>query len=432
MKTMNNSKALSAQALRTAEQPISFLMAVALERKGLISLAAGFVDYDTLPVDDMRRVFDEMFSDPALGRAALQYGTTLGFPPLRSLLLRRLAERDGVSPEDLGLTTDHVIVTSGSQQLLYLISSILVDPGDIVLLPRPAYFVYIGVLQVFGARGVGIDMDDEGVRADHLEERLAELDAAGELDRVRLLYVCSYFDNPAGLTVSARRRKDLVATVRRWRDKQTFYIVEDAAYRDLRSETTADVPTMKTFDADNTLVVLTGTFSKSLSPGMKTGYGVLPNDLIGPVVDQKGSHDFGSTNLCQHAIYRLLVSGRADEHILRLREAYARKRRAMVDALETHFGALRAAGRVSWTQPGGGLYVWLSLPEEISTDMASSLFNRCLDRGVLYVPGSFCYCQEEGFDVPRNHMRLSFGVPSVEENREGIRRLADAVGEELG
>jgi len=430
MEITKNGKTLSAAALRTAAQPISYLMTVALERKKLISLAAGFVDYDTLPVDEMRRTCEEVFCDPALGRAALQYGTTLGFPPLRNLLLRRLAEREGLSPEDLSLTADHVIITSGSQQLLYLVSSVLVDPGDIVLLPRPAYFVYMGVLQVLGARVVGIETDDQGLRADHLDARLAELDAAGDLLRVRLLYLCSYFDNPTGLTVSARRREELVETVRRWRRRQTFYIIEDAAYRDLKDEAVADVPSMKALDPDNDLVVLAGTFSKPLSPGMKTGYGFLPADLIGPVVDQKSSHDFGSANLCQHLVYRLLVSGRADEHVLRLRDAYALKRRAMLKALDEHFGGLRAAGRVAWTRPGGGLYVWLTLPEGVNTDLDGSLFKRCLDCGVIYVPGSFCYAEEQGLDVPRNHMRLSFGVPSIEDGREGVRRLADAVREE--
>ena len=422
---------LSTKALRTREQPINYLLTIALERADLISLAAGFVDNESLPVRDAREAFDEILADPAAGRAALQYGTTAGYPPLRELLLERFARREHLTADALGLTPDHVVVTSGSQQLLYLVSSVLLDPEDIVLLPRPAYFVYMGVLQVFGARVAGIDIDAEGLRADMLDRRLGELDAAGCLDRVKLLYTCSYFDNPTGLTLSARRRRDIIDVVRRWRAKQRFYVLEDAAYRDLVVEPSADVPTMKTMDPDNDLVILTQTFSKPLSPGMKTGYGFLPEALVGPVLDQKSSHDFGSANLLQHAIHRLLVSGRVDRHIKDLRHTYLGKRNAMLGALEEHFGPLRSTAGLAWTRPGGGLYVWLTLPESVNTDFGGSLFQRCLDSGVIYVPGSTCYFEEPGLPVPRNHMRLAFGVPSVEENREGVRRLAQAVLEEM-
>lgn len=424
-------KLLSAKALRVDEQPVSYLMALALERPELICLAAGFVDNETLPVRMAREVFDEMLSDPAAGRAALQYGTTIGYPPLRELLLDRFARREGLAAADLGLTPGHVVITSGSQQLLYLVSSVLLDPDDIVLLPRPAYFVYMGVLQLFGARVAGIDVDGEGLRADLLDRRLAALDDAGCLGRVKLLYVCSYFDNPTGLTLSARRRREIIEVVRRWRAKQQFYILEDSAYRDLVVDPADDVPALKAMDLANDLVVLTGTFSKPLSPGMKTGYGFLPDALLGPVLDEKSGHDFGSANLLQHAIYRLLASGRADRHVARLREVYRAKRDAMLAALDEEFGPLGRSGEVVWTRPGGGLYVWLTLPAGMNTDLASPLFERCLEAGVIYVPGSFCYFAEPGFGVPRNHMRLSFGVPSVAQSREGIRRLARAVRQEM-
>ena len=273
---------------------------------------------------------------------------------------------------------------------------------------------------------------DRGLRADLLDARLKQLHAAGRLRRVKLLYVCSYFDNPAGLTLSARRRRQIVEVVRRWRKKQRFYILEDAAYRDLAYDAAADVPSMKTFDQANDLVILTQTFSKSLSPGLKTGYGFLPGELLGPIMDQKAGHDFGSANFNQHLAYWLLASGRADRHLQRLREAYRPKRDAILEALERHVGPLAAADGVAWTRPAGGLYVWLTLPSRVNTDLDGSLFRRALEKGVIYVPGSYCYYSERGFNIPRNHMRLSFGVPSVDDNREGIRRLAEAIAEELG
>lgn len=428
---MNDDNLLSRKALRTDAAPINYLLALALKQKNLISLAAGFVDNETLPIEEARETFNEIFSDPAAGRAALQYGTTLGHPPLRELLLERFVKREGATAEALNLSADDILVTSGSQQLLYLVSSVLVDPGDIVLLPRPAYFVYMGVLQVFGARTVGIEIDGEGLLPADLDRRLAEIDAAGDLGRVKLLYTCSYFDNPTGLTLSAERRRQIVEIVRRWREKRRFYILEDAAYRNLVGDVTSDVPSIKSLDPDNDLVILAETFSKPLAPGVRTGYGFLPKALLGPVLDQKGRHDFGSSNLCQHFVHQMLATGRVDAHVERLRQAYRVKRDAMLGALEEHFGPLAAEGRATWTRPGGGLYVWLTLPEDVNTDQGGSLFRRCLDRGTLYVPGSFCYSPEAGRPTPRHHMRLSFGVPSAEENCEGVRRLAEAVREEM-
>lgn len=425
---MTERSLLSDQALRSQGQPISRLMAMALENPDLISLAAGFVDNETLPVDETLETCREILGDPQAGRAALQYGTTQGYPPLREELLRRYTEREGLDACDLGLTPDDVVVTSGSQQLLFLIASVLIDPGDIVLLPRPSYFVYMSTLAVFGARVVGIDIDAGGMRADRLEARLCELDDAGELGRVKLAYVCSYFDNPTGLTIPDARRRELIDVVARWRDRQRFYLLEDAAYRDLAYDAAADARSLKTFDGRNELAILTGTFSKPLAPGLKTGYGFLPRSLVGPVLTQKGSHDFGSSNFCQHLIHRLLASGRMDAHVRGLCETYRRKRDAMLETLEDEFAGVEG---IEWTRPGGGLYVWLTLPEGIDTDIDGSLFRRCVDAGVIYVPGRFCYLAEPGYQAPANRMRLSFGVPTIDENREGVRRLAEALGEEL-
>ena len=425
---MPRSKILSGQALRTKEPPINYLMTIALERPELISLAAGFVDNKTLPVEEAFETCREIFGHPQAGRATLQYGTTQGHRPLRELLLERFLRRQGTTAQALCLTPDNVVLTSGSQQMLFLISSVLIDPGDIVLLPRPAYFVFASTLQIFGTRIVGIDIDSDGLRADLLDRRLAELDRAGQLDKVKLLYICSCCDNPTGLTASAGRREQIMEVVHRWRDKQEFFLLEDAAYRDLVYDPSGDVPPMKMLDPANEAVLFLQTFSKSLSPGMKTGFAFLPDTLLGPVLDQKASHDFGSANICQHLIYSLLTTGRADRHLQRLRKAYRAKRDAMLETLRLELG--RVDG-LRWTEPAGGLYVWLTLPESVNTDKDGSLFKRCLDHGVVYVPGSFCYCREPGFTIPRNHMRLSFSVPTVEENREGIARLASAIREEM-
>jgi 2-aminoadipate transaminase len=191
---------LSARSRRTADQPISYFMQQAVENPGLISLAAGLVDAATLPAEAVADAAAAVLADPALARAALQYGTTPGYAPLRDALLRRAAAADGLTPADLNLTADQVLLTSGSQQLLYLLTEALIDPGDLVITAAPSYFVYHGTLHSHGARTLAVPCDGDGMDTDALAELLARLDRTGEIARLRMIYVVDYFDNPTGAT----------------------------------------------------------------------------------------------------------------------------------------------------------------------------------------------------------------------------------------
>src|SRR5438552_793039 len=207
---------LSDLAGRTPEQPISHFMKLALENPGLISLAAGFVDEASLPAADFRVAIDHILSRPEIARAALQYGTTQGHPPLREQLLARLAAADGMTPKAMGLTTDDVLITAGSQQLLYLLGEALLDTGDIVITEAPSYFVYHATLAARGVRVLAVPMDDEGLSADGLEELLQRLDQEGALGRLKMVYTVDYFQNPSGLTLSRARRQRLMELVKRY------------------------------------------------------------------------------------------------------------------------------------------------------------------------------------------------------------------------
>ncbi len=176
-------------------------------------------------------------------------------------------------------------------------------------------------------------------------------------------------------------------------------------------------------------MILARTFSKTFSPGVKIGYGVLPRGLIDPILRLKGNHDFGSANFNQQLLERALVSGDYDRHVARLRSLYGRKRDVFVAALERYLAPV--AADVHWTHPNGGLFVWLSVPEEIDTGFEGPLFPRSLQEGVLYVPGEYAFAPEPG-PVPRNHLRLTFGVPSEAELEEGARRLGAALRAALG
>lgn len=407
---------LSDQARRTTEQPISYFMTAAIETPGLISLAAGLVDEPSLPVEEMRSAFADLFAADRPARAALQYGTTQGYLPLRQRLLAKFAADDGL-PAD-SLTTDDIVITNGSQQLLYLLAEVLINPGDIVLTEAPSYFVYHSVLASRGAEVLGVPMDDHGLRTDLLETTLLRLEQAGRLDRVKAFYTVDYFQNPTGLSLAPERRRHLLDLARRFSKRQRILVIEDAAYRELRFDG-PDVRSIKCLDTTNEYVVYAGTFSKACSPGVRVGYGLLPRDLTGPVLRTKGNHDFGSANLNQHLAERLLATGRYDRHVAALREAYRAKRDVMHDALKAAF---REWPAVQWTKPAGGLYCWLRFPLEVPTGPGSALMDEALREGVLYVPGQFCHV----CDGPANEARLCFGVATVDQIREGVRRLANA------
>ncbi len=415
----------SRKSAQTADQPISYFMQQAVENPNLISLAAGLVDPASLPAAEVAEAMATLLRQPASAQAALQYGTTQGYLPLRQKLLERATGLDGLMPGELGLSANEVVITTGSQQFLYLVSELLLDPGDIVITEAPSYFVYEGTLCSMGARTLAVPMDENGMNTEALEETLLGLERSGEIGRLRLIYVCDYFQNPSGLTLSEARRQRLVELARRFSRRQRVFILEDAAYRELRYQG-ADIRSIKSFDPDNSHVILTMTFSKPLAPGVKTGYGFLPRELVGPLLRLKGNHDFGSNNLTQHLLHRLIDSGAYDRHVKVLREVYRAKRDALLQALQAEFASWP---EVRWTHPEGGLYVWLAFPPSVCTGPGSPLMQAALRQGVLYVPGQFCYVNGDNGPVPACEARLSFGVVPVEQIREAVRRLGQAARE---
>lgn len=416
------SQYLSQRAQWAGEQPISFLMQNALANPQLVSLAAGFVDQQTLPVEITRRALEAVVSSPDAGRRALQYGTTAGYLLLREAVLARQLASDGQSAAEADISIDQVLITAGSNQLLHLISEALFDPGDIVLCAAPTYFVYLGMLANLGARAVGIATDADGIVPEALEEELERQAALGHLGRVKAIYVTSYYDNPSSISLAEDRRRPLVEIAKRWSREGRIHIIEDAAYRELRYAG-PDIPSLRAYDESGETVIVTQTFSKSYSPGLRIGYGILPWHLVSPVQNLKGNIDFGSPNLAQHLLFQVLDQGWLDPHIAQLRDGYRRKLTAMLDAAEEF---LRPLSDVDWISPSGGLYVWLKLPESIDTGPAGSLFDCALAEGVLYVPGEYCYPGAEA-DRPKNMIRLSFGVESPEGIRRGMAALSRAI-----
>jgi len=419
---------LSAKARRTPEQPISYLISVVMGNPGLINLAAGLVDPLTLPIEECGAITRKIFSDTGRGRAALQYDTTIGLKELREAALRHIEHLEGKSAAEMALSPDQIVVTTGSQQSLYLVGDVLLDPGDIVIAAQPSYFVYTGALASLGATVLTVPMDDQGMDVEAVGALLAQLQSDGRLARVKFVYCTSYFQNPTGLTLSLARRPRLLEIVRQFSRSHRITILEDAAYRELRYDGEA-LPSIKSFDTENRYVALSHTFSKPFAPGLKLGFTAMPGDLLEAVLHQKGNHDFGSSSLAQHIAFESLQDTSYFSHVARLRRSYREKRDAMLSALDRF---MPTDAGITWTRPHGGLYVWMTLPAHVDTSRSGTMFDAALEAGVVYVPGD--YCSQPGTDgaLPRNQLRLSFGQVAIERIEPGIELLAGVVRRQLG
>src|ERR1700690_156526 len=235
---------LSKMGQRTTEPSIPWLMHAALSHPKLISLAAGFTDSASLPVAEARTALDRVLRSPRAGRAALQYGITAGDTTLRRLTARHLQTMDGVTAHDKHHSPERLLITSGSQQLLYMTTEALCDEGDIVLVEDPTYFVYLGILQSRGLRARGIRLELDGLDLAHLEGILQSLKRRGELRRVKMLYLVSYFQNPTGATTSFVKKIEALKLLKRFERAagHPIYLLEDAAYRELSFSGRADLP----------------------------------------------------------------------------------------------------------------------------------------------------------------------------------------------
>ena len=415
---------LSRLSQRTVEAPISYLMREALNRPELISLAAGFVDQGSLPVEKTSRAVAGLLESPERGYATLQYSSTMGDSTVRDILLKRLVQADGLVGDSKSV--EQVIITAGSNELLYQLGLVLLDPDDVVLCAAPTYFVFLGALQGIGARAHGLPVDENGIIAETLEAFLKKTTEKGDAQRVKALYLTTYFDNPSSITTSQKRREEIFEIISRHnRQHPWVYIIEDAAYRDLRYFG-EDIPSLFSLDMENSTVVYTSSFSKSFSPGLRVGWGVLPKDLVAPLSHHQGNMNFGAPHFSQQVIRQVIETGDFDLHLSKLRLTYRGKLETMVSAAEKYFENI---AEVSWLPAAGGLYIWLRL-RGIDTGPDGPLFPRALEKGVLYVPGCYCY-PVEGCPQAHDHIRLSFGVQPPERIEHGMQLLADAIRETL-
>jgi 2-aminoadipate transaminase len=381
------------------------------ERPDVISLAGGLPDTSTFPPELYAKLMAHVAAESTA--RALQYGPTEGLPAAMECIVQVMAE------EGTAVQTEEIIVTTGGQQVIDLVCKALIDPGDVIVAEAPTYPGAVPTFGAYQAEVVQIEMDGDGMPIDELEAVLDGLQAQGR--RPKFIYTIPNFQNPGGVTMSLPRRRRLVQVAR----ERELLVLEDNPYGLLRYEGQA-LPTLYSLDAANAgrggasdLVIYLGTFSKILSPGVRLGWAVAPR----PVLEKLNLGKQG-TDLCSSPMTQLFVAAYFREHDWRayleqLKGLYRRRRDAMLDALEEHFG-----GRASWTKPGGGLFIWATLHGGVDT---TDLLARA--EGVAFVPGRSAYMDGRS---GASSMRLNFaGVPE-EEIREGIRRIGTIMGGDTG
>ncbi|MDM4762341.1 PLP-dependent aminotransferase family protein [Galbitalea sp. SE-J8] len=389
----------AARTAGLAASEVRALFAVA-SRPEVVSLAGGMPFVSALPKERLDDTLARVMRDR--GPVALQYGSGQGDPVLREQILEVMAL------EGIHGSADDVVVTTGSQHALELITKLFVDPGDVVLAEGPSYVTAMVVFRSFQADIRHAAMDEHGLIPDALRAKIAELKTAGK--RIKFLYTIPTFSNPAGVTLSWERRVEILEICR----SEGILVLEDNPYGLLYFD--APPPNaMRSLDDEG--VVYLGTFSKTLAPGFRVGWALAPHAIREKLILANEAAILSPSSFNQLVISDYLATTDWRGQIDTFRGVYRERRDAMLQALDDYLPDLE------WTVPNGGFYVWLSLPRDLDS---KAMLPRAVTELVAYTPGTAFYADGQGAD----RIRLSFCYPTPEFIREGIRRLAKVVNGE--
>ncbi|MEM9158166.1 MAG: PLP-dependent aminotransferase family protein [Verrucomicrobiota bacterium] len=350
-------------------------MTIALERPDVLSLAAGFTDNDSLPMEQVSGIVKGFEGRSIEEKTVLQYGTNQGRAGLREAICRRLEGEDGQT--EGAYSSGRCFITNGSQQALYLAMQTLCDEGDIVFVEDPSYFVFLEILDGLGIEARPMPILDSGrIDLAALERDFAELKDAGELARVKAVYLVSYFANPTGQSVDQETKRGVGQLVSEF-DPQ-IAIIEDAAYRELYFETPYEAKSCLAYEEfENLSVLYTSTLTKPFATGLKVGYGYCNDeDWLARMLAVKGQHDFGTSHFTQAVLERAIEEGIFDHHLGHLRRIYFSKVQVLDDVLRS--GLERIGWQ--WERPRGGLYFWMKAPGELATDFDSEFHAQCIEQ----------------------------------------------------
>jgi 2-aminoadipate transaminase len=369
------------------------------QQPDIISFAGGLPAPESFPVEDIKEVSTEVLT--SMGTSALQYGTTEGYVPLRQELIKHY-KKDG-----LNLELENLIITTSSQQGLDLLGKIFINRGDKVLCGLPSYLGGLSAFRTYGAEMIGIGFDKHGMRSDLLEQKLQEMKAKGE--KPKFIYIIPDFQNPAGITMPKFRRQEIINLAHKF----DVLIVEDSPYRELRFDGEVQ-PMMYQMDGTGHVITL-GTFSKILAPGFRIGWVIADAEIADKFVVAKQATDLCTPPFLQMIAAKYMEKGYLEKNLTETIDSYRIKRDTMLDGFKKHMPE-----GVTWTEPEGGLFLFLYLPEHMNSE---NLFKQAIDKKVAFVLGSVFHCDGSG----KNTMRLNFSFPSLEQNKEGVKRLAEVI-----
>lgn len=371
---------------------------------GIVSLAGGYPDPSLFPIDKVREAVNSALDK--YGPKMLQYSSTQGVPEFLEYLRWFMREKEGCVHCD----DEAVMVVSASQQALSLLSQVLIDPGDIIIVEEPTYVGGLVAFRSMQARFVGVPMDENGMDVDVLEKKLKKHRAKG--DPVKAIYTIPTFQNPAGYMMSVDRRRRLVELAKEY----NVLVIEDDPYGYLVYEGQRP-PTIKSFDDSSTVIYLS-TYSKTLVPGFRLGFAVGHPEIIRKMIVAKQAADLCTSSFNQYVALEYMNLGFFDDHIQNLIQHYGPKMKVMLETLQEYFGDMEG---VKWSKPKGGFFIWMELPEWVDT---YEMFRYAVDAGVVYVYGSAFYPYPEL--GKRNKLRLNFSLPTPEQIKDGIARLRKA------
>ncbi len=368
---------------------------------GAISFAAGNPAPESFPVEALSKLAADIFANDSTN--ALQYSTTEGYPPLRELVTARLKERFAID-----IDNNMTLITSGGQQAIELCCKVMCNEGDVVICENPSFIGALNAFRSLGAKPVGVELEEDGISIEGLEAALKANPNA------RFLYLIPTFHNPAGITMSLKKRKAVYALARQY----DVLILEDNPYGDLRFAG-EELPTLKSMDTDGR-VLYCGTFSKILSAGMRVGYACGNEELLQKMVIAKQVEDVHTNIFFQMLCAKYMQEYDLEQHIATIRELYRRKCNLMLAMLDEYMPK-----EVTYTRPEGGLFLWCTLPESVSLN---ELILDLKDQGIFVVPGTTFNCDET---APSSSFRLNYSTPSEEQIERGIKTLCETIRKKL-
>lgn len=371
---------------------------------GMISFAGGLPNPNAFPVKIIHECIEDIFKKDI--HNALQYGTTEGLTQLRRVLADRMNEKNNFNCD-----YHDVLVTSGAQQALSIISMCFIDPGDTYLTCVPAYLGAIQAFSSYEANCESIPMNDEGIDIDSLRRNIERLRRTGI--NPKFIYTVPTFQNPSGETMSLSHRKELLDIA----SEYDFIIIEDDPYGEIFFEG-KQIPPIKSFDKKGRVVYLS-TFSKILAPGFRLGWITASNKILDKLVLGKQSMDLCTNVFSQYVAYKYIKGGYLDKHVEKIREMYKNKRDIMISLIKKHFPK-----DIEYTIPKGGMFIWINLPKGVDTRL---MFQKAIREKVAYVVGDAFYPEGKNY----NSMRLNFSYSTDDQIKEGIKRLAAVIKEEL-